>query len=227
MENLSYLYTDPLHHADMIDFITRQHVPVLYAAPDGVVAGEDGFFQASCETQACADRIAPLLASADEVVAHQSFLLARLPELVPQITCHQAVYQKTEEIPYALPEDYSIRTLDASHLPFVYAHYDVVHDLDYLGWRIENGMYGVFYRDEIAGFIGTHGEGSMGMLEILPAHRRRGLAFCLEAHLINRLLEEGRTPYCQIEIHNDASLALQHRLGLTVSDRELTWMKRP
>lgn len=211
----------------MIDFIVRQHAPVLYAAPDGVVAGDDdGFYLVSCETQACADRIIPLLKSIDELVVHQPFLLDRIPGVVPRITCHQAVYQKTEKIPYTLPEDYAIRPLDASHLPFVYAHYDVVHDMEYLSWRIENGMYGVFFGDEIVGFIGTHGEGSMGMLEILPAHRRHGLAFCLEAHLINHLLEEGRTPYCQIEIHNDASLALQHRLGLTVSDRELTWMQR-
>ncbi|MFQ7452543.1 MAG: GNAT family N-acetyltransferase [Flavonifractor plautii] len=36
-------------------------------------------------------------------------------------------------------------------------------------------MLGAFVDGTLAGFAGFHGEGSIGLLEVLPAYRRRGL----------------------------------------------------
>ena len=85
-------------------------------------------------------------------------------------------------------------------------------------------MFGVFVRGEIAGFVGTHEEQTMGLLEILPEYRRLGLAYALEAHLINHLLSIGQTPFCQVAIHNEPSLRLQRKLGLTISDTVVYWL---
>ena len=37
-------------------------------------------------------------------------------------------------------------------------------------------MHGAFQKGELLGFIGMHSEGSVGMLEVLPQHRRKGAA---------------------------------------------------
>ena len=58
----------------------------------------------------------------------------------------------------------------------------------------------------------------MGMLEVLPQFRRRGLAEVLEAALIAQQLERGRFPYCHVRHGNAASEALQKKLGLTFKE---------
>ena len=84
--------------------------------------------------------------------------------------------------------------------------------------------FGAFVGGALAGFIGTHAEGSMGMLEIFPEYRRRGLGCALEAGLIRRLLERGEIPFCQVIEGNEASMRLQEKLGMTFSDEPVYWM---
>ena len=64
----------------------------------------------------------------------------------------------------------------------------------------------------------------MGLLEVLPQFRRRGLAEALEAALIGRQLGKGALPYAQVRIGNTASEALQEKLGLTFDRRVLYWI---
>ena len=78
----------------------------------------------------------------------------------------------------------------------------------------------------LAGFIGAHPEGSMGMLHIFPEYRRQHLGFALEAEQIRRFLEQGIIPFCQIASSNTASLALQKKLGMTFSDELIYWLFR-
>ena len=86
-------------------------------------------------------------------------------------------------------------------------------------------LLGAFFLNGIlAGFIGTHHEGSMGMLEIFPEYRRLGLGYALESALIRRLMEQGAIPYCQVYEGNEASLRLQRKLGLTFSDEFVYWL---
>lgn len=55
-------------------------------------------------------------------------------------------------------------------------------------------MTGAFLDGVLAGFIGIHEEGSIGMLEVLPAYRRRSLGYALEAGAIRPRTEGGRYP---------------------------------
>jgi tRNA (guanine37-N1)-methyltransferase len=64
------------------------------------------------------------------------------------------------------------------------------------------------------------------MLEVLPNYRKRGLAFALEAHMINHLLVLGRRAFCQVSVDNAASIALQKKLGMSVSDSVISWIER-
>ena len=86
-------------------------------------------------------------------------------------------------------------------------------------------MLGGLVDGVLAGFAGIHQEGAMGMLEVLPQFRRRGLAEVLEAALIDQQLRRGRFPYCHVRHGNTASEALQQKLGLTFDEnRTLYWL---
>ena len=79
----------------------------------------------------------------------------------------------------------------------------------------EKGVFGAIADGKLAGFIGRHGDGNMGMLEVFPEFRRRGLAAQLETFLITYIMTFGRVPVCDVYTDNPASLALQAKLGLT------------
>lgn len=101
------------------------------------------------------------------------------------------------------------------------------HNYDYVRERISAGkMWGLFEDGTLAGFIGVHTEGAMGMLEIYPDFRKRGYGYALEAFLIGQQMKGGATPYCHVIDGNDASIRLQKKLGLQKADLPAIWCWR-
>lgn len=140
--------------------------------------------------------------------------------------CSQWVYCEPTAPVY---EPADIRPLGLEHAKFVAAHYHLLGDgeetLAHIRRCIGDGlMWGVFDEGKIAGFIGLHSEGSMGMLEILPEYRRRGYAFALEAYCIDRHLKQGWTAFGQVIEGNGASWALQQKLGMRRADLPAIWI---
>ena len=64
----------------------------------------------------------------------------------------------------------------------------------------------------------------MGILEVIPEYRRRGIATALEGMMINKKLKEGRIPYDHVVLGNDASLGLQKSLGMDKAEGIVTWL---
>ena len=79
---------------------------------------------------------------------------------------------------------------------------------------------------ELVGFVGEHLEGSLGLLLVFPPFRRRGFGEALEKIMIAKTMEEGFIPFGQVTKDNAASLRLQKKLGLTVSENLICWMWR-
>ena len=138
--------------------------------------------------------------------------------------CAQAVYLEREAPEFRRP-GLSCRMLTMDDMDFVLENY---HNpgayADHIRGRIQEGMLGGLVDGELAGFAGVHQEGAMGMLEVLPRYRRRGLGEYLECAVIRRQLETGRFPYCHVREGNDASRALQEKLGLVFDRRTLYWL---
>lgn len=81
-----------------------------------------------------------------------------------------------------------------------------------------------FEGDNLAGFIGEHLEGSMGMLYVFPEYRGKGYGTELERKFIADTMERGFIPFGQVEKNNAVSLALQKKLGMTKSENLICWM---
>ena len=118
----------------------------------------------------------------------------------------------------------TVETARREDLPLLIEHYDLVSPEE-LEQLVERGSILLgYYQGTPVGFVGEHLEGSMGLLYVLPAFRRRGFGAALEKAFIARTMERGFIPFGQVETHNEASLRLQKRLGLRCSDRPMLWM---
>lgn len=226
---ICYLKSDLLLHMDMLESIRRGRAALLYVDQNGVLLLDQpsGTYMVSTTCEDIAEKILPLIKNATLIECHQKFYAKELAEqshLYIGPDCYQAVYCKEQRI---LQEwtGVEIKQLDNTFLSAVKDQYHMIKDDEYLLGRLESGvMYGAFLGKELAGFIGIHEEGSIGLLEMLPEYRRRGIGMALEAHMVNVMLDKGWTPFGQIIEGNAASFSLQKRLGFSIAEQPLFWM---
>lgn len=142
-----------------------------------------------------------------------------------QFACYQAVYTHGEKIDMIYPQDVYIHNLTLEFLPLIKKYYEHSDDVEHLKNIIERKhLWGIFEKNELAGFIGIHDEGSMGILEMRNEYKRKGYGYLLEGYLINYFIDQGWIPFCQIIQDNLPSLALQKKLGLSLSKGLSYWL---
>ncbi|MDE5679778.1 MAG: tRNA (guanosine(37)-N1)-methyltransferase TrmD [Lachnospiraceae bacterium] len=228
------LLRDKLHHMDMAELIFREKAELLYHDGEGTLLRDriGGSFMLTAKSREAGRRILEaFLVSGREMpkllAVHQDFLREEIEErlcMTVFLCSVQAVYTRREAPPLKLQD---IRQLSVEHLKAVKQYY-TTEDEAYIKDRLCKGaMFGIFVENSLAGFIGEHAEGAMGMLTVFPEYQRQGLAAALESFLIHKTLQKGYTPFCQIEEGNEASLSLQEKLGLYMAREKVWWYKRP
>ena len=70
-------------------------------------------------------------------------------------------------------------------------NYDLADEEEITAQLDAGVIFGAFVDGELAGFIGRHDEGSVGMLFVFPQFRRLGVAEALERNYVNRELAQG------------------------------------
>ncbi len=141
--------------------------------------------------------------------------------------CYQACFTRRESLRVKHRDIRPLKEADSGYLAERYSECDKT----YLLRRIQAGaMYGIYVRqgetELLAGFIGLHENGSMGMLYVERAYRGQGLAASLESWLINDQLRRGETPFCQIGEENIPAMRLQEKLGLYLCREPMWWLEK-
>ena len=226
---IAYLNQNRMHHIDMLETIRRGFADVRYADDDGVLLyNRAGWvWMLSAKTDAAFEKMCALIEDPMLVETHQTKYMPAIRErfgLVGNMVCWQVSYLKKAPPDYPAPAGFDIRPLTPEYAAFVTEHYEQEHELSYLRERIEAGMLGAFKNGELAGFIGTHSEGSMGILQILPEYQHQGLGITLEAAMIAFELQKGHVPYGQLFTDNVRSRNLQEKLGMTFADGQIAWL---
>ena len=170
---------------------------------------------------------------------HQEYMQTIAWEMFDMRTamnCKQAVYTQKEKLPitglYSMDEKndnyvLTIRKLNAADFENIIAHYTGIDERIYLQDRMNAGwLYGATYEGELAGFIGVHKEGSIGLLEVFPEFRGKKIGKALETYMINLSLELGHTPYAHVMCDNERSICLQESLGLHFARTNVYWLER-
>ena len=227
---------DPVLYLDLTEAIRRGDGRVLGATPHGalvaftnLIDGPDYGYTMFADNEGTAQSLCALLPPDPGFITvherHYLDLLNKRFGFSEVNACWQVGYLRTTPLP--LPElGVEVRPLESSHLPTVCANYQM-EDEEYLGQLIKCGeLYGAFDGDTLTAFAGRHAEGSIGLLEVLPAYRRKGIATLLQSYMVNLELSRGHIPYGQVFDGNEPSLALQRSLGMAQSMGRLYWATR-
>lgn len=228
---IEYLTKNPLLHMDMLETIREGDAQLLHVSRKGVLLYHKTCeaMMMSAEDENVANRMLDKIQDAQMFVVHQQVSFPPVQKrfgIQEGVICRQAVYAESEPLP-PVPCPAEIRQLNERHLPFIMEHYTRADEEAYQLERLRAGvMFGAFINGSCAGFIGNHAEGSIGMLEVLPEYRRQGIASALETFVVNRLLSEGKVPFAQIVIGNEASFELHRKLRFSISDDTLCWFTK-
>ena len=84
-------------------------------------------------------------------------------------------------------------------------------------------VLGGFEDGRLVGFVGEHEDGSVGLLEVLPAYQGQGWGHALLAAKTRAQLAEGLVPWAQVWPANRASLALMRDCGYVVGAERSMW----
>lgn len=136
--------------------------------------------------------------------------------------CSQYLYTARNSLTVRHKDIHRLGTGDLDYISKHYSH----GTTEYMEGRILAGvMYGAFADGRLAGFVGTHDEGSMGMLYVEEQYRRQGIGESLLSYNINRTLERGWIPYGHVLEGNMVSERLLEKLGLYRAGKSVWWME--
>lgn len=244
------LWKQKLLHMDMIELIARGQARLVFAEESNICLQDMAsgiYFHTAKDVENGCRMLEEIQKDAGQcvelLVLHQDFMTGPAQELLKPdklMACYQAVYTKKEKLPitglYRLDGQQAegqpqMKKLEVDHLDVVADNYDGMDATEgtrsYLKERIEKGwIFGAFVEGELAGFVGMHTEGSIGMLTVLPQYRGRGIGKALETYAVNVSLEHGFTPYGQVKEGNEVSMRLQESLGLCFSKTQVYWLER-
>ena len=224
---ITYLIKNPLLHMGMIEPIRRGTVDILYAEIDGVLIKEQksNAYMISVDNFEKGRKLINSILKCDLIVAHQKYMVDYILNwfgLTKKLECVQAVYMN--KIKLDIKKELEIRQLEQSQIEVILQHYDKLSNNE-IQILLKNGnLFGGYKNETLIGFIGNHLEGSIGILEVFPQYRRLGYGEILEIYMVNQMLEKDLIPFAQIEISNKKSLALQDKLGFSISKDRLFWI---
>lgn len=212
---------------DMCEAFTRGTPEIVYAADEAVyIKHECGVTMLWANTYEAATGA---LKSADlpyGCVLHGEETIKAFREIAASYNIGEPCLQycRMSRKHFEVPKVCDIRPARQEDAPFIIAHYKLDNDPEHIARIIANGELQCAVVDgKRAGFIGTHSDGSIGMLEVLPEYRRRGIATALEFYQMNRHIDMGYIPYGQVYASNANSHALQKKVGLDISDDIISW----
>ena len=140
--------------------------------------------------------------------------------------CYQTLYEKKE--PIQAKSNLVIRHPEREEYGIISKTYTLNISEEEVFASIDRPEFAAGYADgKLAGFIGLHAEGSIGMLHVMDEFRGRGYAWDLSAHMVNGRMAAGAYPYGQVYDDNEASISLQRKMGMTFSKDFIYWMWKP
>lgn len=242
---LEVLMKNKLNNIDMIELINRGRAILLERRGDSILLEDSQsgvLFHYGADQKSGMELLKLCQARRQKkevyLILHQEEMVSSAKELlgVEEImSCYQTVYTQKESLPITglyrmdgqpTESGLIIRKLGEPDKEAALLIYTGVDGTSYVEKCLDHGnLYGAFFGDELAGIMGIHEDGSLGMLEVKQKFRGQKVAKALETYLINQTLSWGWIPYGQVEENNEISGKLQESLGLYTSKGKMFWMK--
>ena len=226
------LFKNFLLNVDMLECIRRNSAEILFASPDAVLLIDipsQTYMMSIINLQVVENLISKIPASAKMIVTHDKAsyeLLLKKFKFKDTLICTNSVYTKNSPLKQeGNMIDIKLLTLEFKNTILEYYSKAEITDIDYIEDRLKaKVMLGAFMNNDLCGFIGSHAEGSIGMLEVLPKYRGNGIGAALQIAATNDALANNRYPYGQVVEGNLVSTALQKKLGYELSEEKVYWL---
>lgn len=223
---LKYLQKNYLANIDLIEPIRIDQAEIIYVDDDTVLIKElrSNIYMMVTSDLANANKIIDTISDIQCFRTNQKeqmHYVAQKFNLKETFICKQLVYETKELLPES--KRMTFKPLNMDYYSLIKANYDLIADDDIKKHLVDLDLYGGFINDELVGFIGTHLEGSIGLLFVMPNHRKKGYATDLESFMINTQIKQGLVPFAQVKLGNHASFAVQRKLNMTLCDDIIYW----
>ena len=223
-----YLLRDIGSSISLLEAIRLGFGKIVYADETALVIYNEGSESYMFKADS-AEKFRELIRQYDSMyITVNSYALAAAAEefgYVMDDNCVQVIYLNEEANDLGSGHDIRVLSYDGYHDLLRETYHGLPEDMTEDHLRAGD-IIGLFIDDRIVGYIGAHTEGSIGMLYVIPEYRKHGYAMILENAMIEKKLKEGKIPFAQILESNEASLALQKKLGYESSEEYVLWMHR-
>ena len=223
---IRFLERDYMWHVDMLEALRRGRGEAVFFEGQTVLIqrnDEPESYLLTSEGPDAAEAAFAGLADPRFVTARGPGVPERMEErfgLACVFTGANVAYLKRDRLAWDCP-GLIIRPFRVEELPAFSAHY-TREDEDQAREHIRKGeLFAAEYEGRLAGFMGLHADGSMGLLQVFPEYRKLGIGRAIEIFFINSCLDRGWVPYGQVRCDNEASFSLQEHLGMTVDRTKL------
>ena len=216
-----YISKDPVSYIHISELLQRNHT-IIYASDNGFIIHDDkvDFIYISFSD---VDEMKEVLSKHhyDHYLAYDKEIVEYFNDVGKTTNLTQWAYLKNDRFDLSA---YDIRKLGLEYLDLINKEYKALGPGEDNKDALINGeVLGIFENNELAGIIGRHPEGCMGMLKIFEKFRRKGYGEALEKAKINDLLDRHELILDEVVEGNDISTALQTKLGLTPGAKKIYW----
>lgn len=220
-EALAFLTREPIRHFPVMTILKNAAAATCHRCDGHLfirIADGTGTFMAHAAQDASAPavRLVPLDGTETMFYVQGDAMAAEIASRVPLGHVSDCVqFYLPEDVPVSADET-GIIDLKPEDAPYIHSHYTYreVTTVDYLAERITAApAIGLVVDGVLAGFVMTHEEMTMGVMHVLPAYRKLGLATRLNAAMVRRMRALGLPCIVEIVHDNHASLALAKSAG--------------
>lgn len=228
---LRYLEQDLYKNCDLIDMIKiySHKINYIYVEDNGVcfTIPLDNITCVSTDNKEISSKIASKINKMNNCICktiHDKDIFSNKFKFDYIDECYQVIFNKNEDNT-SLPENYSLKKLNKSHIDFIVNNYSGTTNYGEISSLMELfKFYGIFNEDnEIAGFVGKHQDGEIGFLEVLEKYRRKGFATKLLNQIIEDTINDGLIAYSQVKINNTASIKLHKQFNCNFCPTTVFW----
>ena len=216
-----YISRDPISFIHIEELLDREYT-IIYASDNGFIIHDDSvnFTYISFNDF---NEMKEVLAKYhfDTYLSYDKEVVEFYGDVGKTTNLTQWVYPSTNKFDVS---KYDIRKLGMEYLNFINSTYKALGPDEDNAEGIRNGeVLGLFVDNELAGMVGRHPEGCLGMLKVFDKYKRKGYGETLEKAKINDLIDRKQRVFEEVIEGNDASTSLQAKLGLVPGERTIYW----
>lgn len=216
-----YIKKDPVSFIHIEELLDRKYT-IIYASKNGFIIRDDSvnFIYISFSDFYEMENVLSKY-SFNRYLAYDKEIVDFYNDVSKTTNLYQLVYPKKDRFNIS---DFDVRKLNVEYLDVINNIYKALGpDENNLDALKNNEVLGIFENNELAGFIGRHPEGCIGMLFVFEKFRRKGYGEALVKAKVNDLLDRKQRVFEEIIEGNLASISLNTKLGFIKGDKTIYW----